>query len=473
MGSLTQDQIRKRVLYVGDRSSFGVSLGFGIILLLFLLFNTYQISFIDFPLLYWLFILIAIITFFTYVAINQEFYYSFSVILNPNFILVQIIWVSFLTFVAGCLEPYYGWQQIIDVTLIYLLMYFTGYILGRIIWGPWKTMSGAVKAGLILSTLVIFGVVFLILGLNIISAGDLHWGVLMITYGYGTLFVIAITVLMYVLYIDKSGNDVWEDPPSMLIVIGMINTMIINFIVWFLLVLMVPLMGGGGGGSKKKGSSSKGSGYKSKRRSTRTYHSRYYYGYRRRTYILMGSRVLNHPQATVGEYWEAAMGNKEKLVEVDAGDVDKAKKKIIETLMDEGAVPKYKDLLRIVDAEPLAFDLALRELMKDKQVKFNSKTYDEWWTNGYSLAGEKEKELKEKLKDIDTAKVDAEFQTQVDKFLAAVKEQQPVKNRKALFDLAYEIGMRPLWKINHKINELMKQKKLNYKRKRPFGWYVS
>ena len=134
MSSLTEEQVRERVLFVGDRTAFGISLGFGIIILIFFLFNVFQISFINFPFLYWLFILIAIVSFLCYVAINEEFYYSFSVINNPDFILVQIIWVSFTVFVAGCLEPFgWDWSHIIDVTFIYFIMYITSiYIVAYI-----------------------------------------------------------------------------------------------------------------------------------------------------------------------------------------------------------------------------------------------------------------------------------------------------------------------------------------------------
>ena len=60
----------------------------------------------------------------------------------------------------------------------------------------------------------------------------------------------------------------------------------------------------------------------------------------------------------------------------------------------------------------------------------------------------------------------------MDEFLKVMKERQPIKNQKILFNLAEEVGMRPRWKIRPKIKELMKEKQIIYQRKRPFGWVV-
>ena len=182
--------------------------------------------------------------------------------------------------------------------------------------------------------------------------------------------------------------------------------------------------------------------------------------------------MLNHPRATVQEYWDAALGDKEKLVEIDAKDVDKAKAKIIEILMEEQVVPSYKALMRLVDMDHLVFDLALKELKKDDKVKFNSRSYEEWWSKGYRVSGENEEILKKKLGELSKDKLEEEYKKNSEIFLKALKEKGRVKKQQ-LWEIGKAAGIKPVWKISYMINRLKKEKKIVYTRTKPVGWIVA
>jgi len=465
--TLSKEQIKARVVYVGDRIAFGVVISFLLIIFMAIFLQMGNITSDNAAAFFFILLIIGFACFIAYIATNEEGYYRFRVLANSNFILVQIIWLCWTIGISGFLAPMFTWYNVYAASLLYLLMFITGYIFARIIWKNWEYMTSGVKILAILGVILGLTIPFILIGMNISSSGNLVFGVYVIIYGIGSLICLLINYLILALFFDPSGNDVLEDPPSMLITIGLINTMIINFIIWILMVILIPLFGGGGGGGKKKRGGSGGS-YK-RSRSRRRYHRHYYGGYRRRRYILIGAAISEYPRESVNEYWEVAMGKKEKPIEVDAKLIEDAKRGIIDVLFEEGIIPTLKDLRLAVNAPTLVLDYALKQLIKEKNVKYQSNYTHEYWTHGYCLAGNYASELKEK-NEWHKRKFGEQFPKKVDLFLEELKSKGPIGSKNSLWDLANEVGIRPRWKIAPTIAQLIKEGKIYRQKTKPKGW---
>ena len=233
------------------------------------------------------------------------------------------------------------------------------------------------------------------------------------------------------------------------------------------MVILIPLVGGGGGGGKKKKGGGGGS-YK-RSRSRRRYRRHYYSGYRRRRYVILGSAITEYPRASVNEYWEVAMGKKEKPIEVDESEIEKAKKDIIKVLFEEGIIPTFKDMHLAVESPHLVLDYALKQLIKEKSVKYQSSYTHEYWSHGYCLAGKYAAEFKEKNENY-KAMFGSEYPKKVDLFMEALKSKGPIGSKYNLWDLADEVGIRPRWKISSTIDRLKKEGKIYHQRTKPKGW---
>jgi len=464
--TLSKEQIKNRVVYVCDRIAFGVALSFGLVILMAYLLQAGNITSDNAPAFFIILLIIGFACYIAYEATNEEIYYSFRVLANSNFILVQIIWLCWTIGITGFLAPLYTWQRVIEVSLVYLLMFITGYILARQIWKNWAYFSSGIKIISMLGITLGLTLPFIIIGMNIIDSGNVILGIYVIIYGIGSLVCLLVNYLLLVLFFDTSGNDVIEDPPSMLIAIGLINTMIFNFIIWILMVLLMPLAAGGGGGKKKKGGS--GGSYK-RSRSRRRYHRHYYGGYRRRRYLLIGSAIKEYSRASVNEYWEVAMGKREKPIEVDESEIVKAKKDIIDVLFEEGIIPTFKDMQLAVKTPHLILDYALKQLIKEKSVKYQSSYTHEYWSHGYCLAGKYATELKEKNKS-NKAMFGSEYPKKVDLFIEAIRNKGAIRSKYSLWDLADEVGMRPRWNISPTIDRLKKEGKIYHQKTKPKGW---
>ena len=110
-------------------------------LIIFLLFDYFDLI-VYLP--YWFYIILILIgfgCFITYIVTNEAGYYREHVFANSNYVLVQIVWFCFAIPPAVGLASFFGWQQIIDVTALYLLFYSTGYILSRILWTIWPKIK--------------------------------------------------------------------------------------------------------------------------------------------------------------------------------------------------------------------------------------------------------------------------------------------------------------------------------------------
>ena len=465
--TLSKEQIKARVVYVGDRITLGVAISFILVIIMAIILNAGNITSDTAAPFFFILLIIGFTCWIAYIATNEEGYYRFRVMANSNFILIQIIWLSWTIGISGFLAPAFTWHNVFAASLLYLLMFITGYIFARIIWKNWEYMSSGVKIFAILGVILGLTLPFILIGMNIISSGNLVFGVYVIIYGIGSLICLFINYLTLALFFDPSGNDVLEDPPSMLIDIGLINTMIINFIIWILMVILIPLFGGGGGGGKKKKGGGGGS-YK-RGRSRRRYHRHYYGGYRRRRYILIGAAITEYPRESVNEYWEVAMGKKEKPIEIEESEIEEAKKGIIEVLYEEGIIPTFKDMQVAVKAPHLILDYALKQLFKENSVKYQSSYSHEFWSHGYCLAGKYAEDFKAK-NDNYNVMFSSDYPEKVERFLEALKTKGPVGSKYSLWDLAEEVGLRPRWKISRTIELLKKQGKIYHQKTKPKGW---
>ena len=235
---------------------------------------------------------------------------------------------------------FYSWQHILEITLIYLIIYIAGYSIARIVWKKWINFKKSVKITLILTIIFSLSILSVTIGTIFLVNGNIRSTILSFIIGFGILGSIGLNALMLELFLDKSGNDVLEDPPSKLVIIGIINTLIVSFIVWILMIIFIPIPPV----SKKGGKSAKFSYPKSRSR----YRSNFW-GYRRRRYIFFGPVMEEHHKFSVTHYWDIAMTKKELRDPIVKVQVDGAKKKIIDILLEEEVVPSSKDLQRIVD----------------------------------------------------------------------------------------------------------------------------
>lgn len=462
---LEEQQIRKRVTFVGDRIALVMAVSFGLLIGIFLIFKYINLPIESVGWFYLALVITGGICFIVYVITNEKVYYREHIFANSNYILVQTTWFCFSIPVAGLLSIPFGWQQITDVTITYLLQYSTGYILARILWTKWPVLKKNEKTIIVL--LVVFMLIFpsVTIGTLCIINKYLYFGVLLFIYGIGSLVSMAISAFTLHLFYDKEGLDVIEDPPSKLIIIGIVNTMILNFIIWVILCILVPLIGGGS--KKKSSSSSKKSGFLSPKRtrSSSYYRRRVYFG--RRSYMITGAKYMSHPRASITHYWLVAQGLREPTVTIPRSKVEEAKQKIIDVLTEEKVVPTSNDLRRLVDMPHLLFDVALEELILEKKISFNPQAKSEWWSKGYTLTETYSQELD--IKEIS----EEQYQEKVKEFLAKISEKQPIESRGKLWELAEEIGIRPRWKINQTIINLKNQGKIKHSRKKPTGWYAT
>ncbi len=461
---LSEEQLmRKRVIYVGDRVAFGVIFSFllliGYILLVFRIDNIFLII----P-WFFLFILLLGFTFWIwYILTNDDWYYSKHIFANSNFLFVQLIWICWMSFVSSFFALFYGWQHILEVTLLYMLLYIVGYSSGRTLWYHWNKISKNAKIYLILIIILGTLITTFIFGMYFLNIGELRICAYIFIFGLGSLGSMGLNVFMLYLYYDKSGNDVWEDPPSMLVIIGIINTLIVSFIVWLIMILFLPLIPGSKRGGRKTG----GGGGKF-HKTSRARFPRYY---RTRRYYFFGPKV-EEERPSVNYYWIIAMGVSATQVSYKRSEIDEAKSKIVDLLFEEEIVPSQKDLQKISEINQPLLDFAIDELTNEKKIKYIRTTSSHWWTKGYCLTEDFNKELIKERGEIDVAQTKKEFNEKIDKLLETIRRKQPIRSKYQLWDLAIEIGLSPKWKITPTLNKLLKEKKIRYSRKAPRGYYI-
>lgn len=456
--------MKKRVIYVGDRVAFGVVFSF---LVLFgyisLVYRRNDIIMMN-PWFFLFLIILGFLFFLWYVLTNDEFYFSEHIFLNSNFIYVQLIWICWMSVVTSFFALFYGWQHVIEITVLYLLMYIVGYISGRFLWLNWDKLGKNSKIYLIFFLVIAVLITTIIVGSIFLNAGNLRMCIFVYLFGIGSLGSMGLNAFMLYLYYDKSGNDVLEDPPSLLVIIGIINTLIISFIVWLIMVIFIPFIPGSKRGSRKKG----GSSYHKKGSSSG---GRFPRIYRTRRYYFFGPKI-EEERPSVDHYWQIAMGIIGTEITYKKAEVDEAKNKIIDLLFEEEIIPSQKDLQNISKINPPLIDFALDELIKENKIKYTRQTASHWWTKGYSLTVYYYNKLIEQRGLVDKEKLEKDFDKKVEIFLKVVKEREPIKTRYQLWDLAVDIGLSPKWKITPTLNKLVKQKKIKYSRKIPKGYYI-
>ncbi|MFW9897197.1 MAG: hypothetical protein ACFFD7_15450 [Candidatus Thorarchaeota archaeon] len=460
--SLTKTQIRNRVIFVGDRIAFGVLISCGILILLFAIFTVLEKAMVMVVNPWFLLILgIDVIVFFMmYVITNEEFYYVERIFMNSNFMFVELVWLNLTLLISLSLSLIYGWHHILEITIIYLIIYLTGYFLARFIWKGWKRLQKSWKTIIILSLIFIPLTFSGIISILYFQSGNIRYGVISLIYGLGILGSTGLNALMLQLFLDKSGNDVLEDPPSKLVIIGIINTLIVSFFVWFLMIIFVPIPPVSKRGKSvkfsypKKGSISRG--------------RVIFGGYRRRRYIFFGPVVDDYDRYSADHYWNLAMTKKELRDPISQSRVKEAKKRIIEVLIEEEIVPTSKDLQSFVNCPHLIFDAALDELKDEGKIRFHLFPESNWWSKGYSITGQYylKLEKKGKLKAVD---LDEEA---VSTFLEKMRKKGTVRSKYQVWEIANDAGIRPRWKITPTINELKKTGVIKYSRKKPIGWSV-
>jgi len=88
--SLNKNQLRNRVIFVGDRLAFGIFISYGIVIIIFSIFYAFENVMIINP---WIFLILGVNTlifFLFYIITNEEFYYVERIFANSNFIFVEI-----------------------------------------------------------------------------------------------------------------------------------------------------------------------------------------------------------------------------------------------------------------------------------------------------------------------------------------------------------------------------------------------
>ncbi|MFX1316350.1 MAG: hypothetical protein ACFE9T_10835 [Promethearchaeota archaeon] len=457
--ALAKNEMRNRVIFVGDRIAFGIFLSCAILIMIFSIFFAFENVMVINPWIFLILGLTALVFFLFYVITNEEFYYVERIFVNSNFVFVEIVWFSITLLIALSLSYLYGWQHILEITIIYLIIYISGYFIARNLWKNWKNWKKSRKIILLLSIIFSILVISVTIGIIFFLNKNFRPGIITFILGLGTLGSMGLNALMLWLFLDLSGNDVLEDPPSKLVIIGIINTLIVSFIVWVLLILFIPIPPA----SKKGGRRGKFSYSKS------SSHSRYrsnFWGYRRRRYIFFGPIIEEHNKFSVNHYWDIAMTKKEIRDPIIRAQVDEAKKKIIEILLEEEVIPSSKDLQRLTEIPHLVFDAALDELKDENKIVYHIRAKSNWWAKGYSITGDYYLQL-EKMKEIKAEEIDAE---KISLFLEKIRKEAPIKSKYRLWEIGNELGIRPRWKITPTINNLKKEGKIKYSRKKPIGW---
>lgn len=459
--ALSKNQIRNRVLFVGDRIAFGIFISCGILIILFTLFTVFEDMMVINP---WIFLFLgldALIFFLFYTITNEEFYYVERIFINSNFLFVELVWLNLTLLLSLSLSYIYGWAHILEITIIYLIIYIAGYILARILWKSWSNLKKKWKIILIVSLILFLLISSGVIGTIFLINGNIRSFVIALIYGLGILGSTGLNALMLHLFLDKSGNDVLEDPPSKLVIIGIINTLIVSFVVWFLMIIFIPIPP-----VSKRGSRSVKLSSPKKRSSSRRWWI--FGGYRRRRFIFFGPIIEEHDKYSTDHYWNIALTKKELRDPIAQSKIEEAKKKIIEVLIEEEVVPTSKDLQKFINCPYLIFDAALDELKHEDKIKYHLFLKSHWWSKGYSITGQYYLKL-EKKKNIKAVDLDEE---KVSIFLEEMRKEEPVKSKYKVWEIANEAGIRPRWKITTIINELRKTGIIKYSRKKPVGWSV-
>lgn len=153
----TNEQIRERVVFVGDRITMAISFFF-VILIAFSWFSyiaEFDTIFSLSPSLFLIFLLNILISWLFYILINEEFYFSKRLFLNPNFILMLNIWISIAIILSSFFAIIYSWVHIIEVSVFYVIVYILGYVGARLMWKPWNSFSKNSKYIAVLGTIVL------------------------------------------------------------------------------------------------------------------------------------------------------------------------------------------------------------------------------------------------------------------------------------------------------------------------------
>ncbi|MFX0076417.1 MAG: hypothetical protein ACFE96_13330 [Candidatus Hermodarchaeota archaeon] len=455
--SLNKNQLRNRVIFVGDRIAFGILVSVGILIILISIFYAFENVILINP---WIFLILGINTlifFLFYIITNEEFYYVERIFANSNFIFVEITWLNATLIVALFFSLFYGWLHILEITIIYLIVYIAGYSIARIVWKKWINFKKSVKIILILIIIFSLSILSVTIGIIFLVNDNIRSMILSFILGFGILGSIGLNALMLALFLDKSGNDVLEDPPSKLVIIGIVNTLIVSLIVWILMIVFIPIPPA----SKKGGKSAKFSYPKGRSRYRRSF-----WGYRRRRYIFFGPVMEEHHKHSVSYYWDIAMKKKELRDPVVAAQVEEAKEKIIDILLEEEVVPSSKDLQRLAAVPHLIFDAALDELKDENKIIYRIRAKSDWWAKGYSITGQYYLKLENK-KEI---KVEEPDEKLIFAFIEEIRNKKLVKTKYELWEIGNRVGIRPRWKITPTINKLKKEGKILYSRTKPVGW---
>ena len=73
---LKEEQIIRRVIYVGDRIAFGMSFSFIIIMLLVLIFNSVNITFLSEPIVFGLLLIFGLVLFVVYLITTLNTFFK-------------------------------------------------------------------------------------------------------------------------------------------------------------------------------------------------------------------------------------------------------------------------------------------------------------------------------------------------------------------------------------------------------------
>ena len=149
-----------------------------------------------------------------------------------------------------------------------------------------------------------------------------------------------------------------------------------------------------------------------------------------------------HHKFSVTHYWDIAMTKKELRDPIVKVQVDGAKKKIIDILLEEEVVPH------------LIFDAALDELKEENKIVYHIRAKSDWWAKGYSITGQYYLKL-EKKKEIKIGEIDGET---ILLFLEEIRKKDLIKSKYELWEIGNRAGIRPRWKITPTINKLKKLK---------------
>ena len=126
--TLSKEQIKSRVVYVGDRITLGVAISFILVIIMAILLNAGNITSDTAAPFFFILLIIGFTCWIAYIATNEEGYYRFRVMANSNFILIQIIWLSWTIGISGFLAPIFTWYNVFAASLLYF------FTLIQIIW---------------------------------------------------------------------------------------------------------------------------------------------------------------------------------------------------------------------------------------------------------------------------------------------------------------------------------------------------